>query len=168
MSALSLTAAWQRLLAPRATPTPVAHNGSAAIRRLDPIDDSSDWVRSRDRARFHLGRARRARDRGRYRDATREIERALRYDDTSEAYFLVLGQCQLKADPADPAAARRTFERAFQINPRNSYTLKLLTRCYETAGDLAAAIGTLERALAAGAPAIPWCAELARYRAGRD
>ena len=88
----NLVSAWQRMLFPRRSAFHPPTDGQAAIHRYDPIDNFAAWARCRDRAQFHLGRARRAKDRGHYHEAAREIERALRYDDTSEAYFQVLGQ----------------------------------------------------------------------------
>jgi tetratricopeptide (TPR) repeat protein len=165
MLAHNLVTTWQRLLAPRRADFRPAERGRAAIHRYDPIDDFRAWTRCRDRAQFHLGRARRAKDRGRYREAAREIERALRFDDSSEAYFLVLGQCFLNGSPRDLSAARRALERALAINPRNGYTIKLLLRVYDAEGNAVGARTTLERALAGGAPACPWRDLLERYRA---
>jgi tetratricopeptide (TPR) repeat protein len=139
-----------------------ASDDRAAIHRYDPIDDFATWSRCRDRAQFHLGRGRRARDRGRYREGAREIERAIRYDDTSEAYFQVLAQCQLRSSPPKPSEARQALERAFAINPRNSYTIKLLLDLYEGDGNAAAARSTLERARKAGAPMAGWQNSLAQ------
>jgi tetratricopeptide (TPR) repeat protein len=167
MLAHSLLSAWQRVLAPRGAAGRPVTDEPAAIHRYDPIDDYSEWARCRDRAQFHLGRARRFKDRGRYRDAAREIERALRYDDTSEAYFQVFGQCSLRDEPRDPAAARWALERAFSLNPRNGYTIQLLLDLYRDLGNLDAARRTLERALAAGAPSAAWRANLDQLRAGR-
>lgn len=162
MMAHNLVIAWQRILAPRSA-LPRRGDARAEIHRYDPIDDFAAWTRCRDRAQFHLGRARRAKDRGNFREAAREIERALRYDDTSEAYFQVLGQCHLHASPSDLAAARRALERAFAANPRNGYTIKLLLQVHEAAGNRAAARATLERALAGGAPVAAWTPLLHRY-----
>jgi Tfp pilus assembly protein PilF len=63
------------------------------------------------------------------------------------------------------SAARRAFERALAINPRNGYTIKLLLQVHEAAGNAVAARSTLERALAGGAPAVPWRDMLEQYRA---
>src|SRR5918999_2265582 len=104
MMAHNLVTAWQRILSPRGASLQ-SREALAEIHRYDPIDDCSAWTRCRDRAQFHLGRARRAKDRGQFREAAREIERALRYDDTSETYFQVLGQCLLRGRPADFAGA---------------------------------------------------------------
>lgn len=139
----------------------------AAIHGHDPIDDFRSWSACRDRAQFHLGRARRAKDRGDYRAATREIERALKCDDTSEAYFLVLGQCHLHGNPVDPAAARQAFERALTINPRNTYTMKLLSNVRQWDGSDEATGATVERAKAAGAAKSVWRRDLGRRRASR-
>jgi tetratricopeptide (TPR) repeat protein len=160
----TLVTAWQRVLTPRGASLALPAEGQAAIHRYDPIDDFADWARCRDRAQFHLGRARRAKDRGRYEEAAREIERALQYDDTSEAYFQVLGQCHLRGRPANLAAARWALERAFAINPRNGYTIQLLLKVYEADGNVAAARITLERAIALGAPEQPWRENLTRYQ----
>ena len=126
MLAHSLTATWRRMFDARGAALRPPADGRAAIHGYDPVDDSAARARCRDRARFHLGRARRAKDRGDYRAAAREIERALRYDDTSEAYFQVLGQCHLYGPQPDPAAALRALERALGLNPRNGYTVKAL------------------------------------------
>jgi tetratricopeptide (TPR) repeat protein len=139
-------------------------DAQAAIHRYDPIDKFTDWARCRDRAQFHLGRARRAKDRGRYEEAAREIERALRYDDTSEAYFQVLGQCHLRGAARNLAAARWALERAFARNPRNGYTIQLLLELHEADGNPAAARNVLERAIGAGAPEPPWRSMLEQLR----
>jgi len=154
----NLVSAWQRMLFPRRSAFHPPTDGQAAIHRYDPIDNFAAWARCRDRAQFHLGRARRAKDRSRFRDAAREIERALRYDDSSEAYFQVCGQCHLLATPPDLATARWALERAFALNPRNGYTIRLLLQVYEADGNSGAAKTTLERALAAGAPPVVWSA----------
>jgi tetratricopeptide (TPR) repeat protein len=155
MMAHDLVTAWQRILSPRSglfRP----RESAAEIHRYDPIDQFTAWSRCRDRAQFHLGRARRAKDRGHFREAAREIERALRYDDTSESYFQVLGQSLLKSDPPDPAGARRALERAFALNPRNGYTIRLLLEVHAAEHNVAAARATIERAQAAGAPRATW------------
>ena len=163
MMAHTLGTAWQRILSPRNASC--RSDAQAEIHRYDPIDDFSAWTRCRDRAQFHLGRARRAKDRGQFREAAREIERALRFDDTSEAYFQVLGQCLLHASPPDLAGARRAFERAFGLNPRNGYTIRLLLDVYDRENNPAAARVTIERALSAGAPDGAWRPVLERFGA---
>lgn len=165
MTAYNLATAWQRILTPFTGHLHPAQDEQAAIHRFDPIDDFRHWVRCRDRAQYHLGRARRAKDRGHYREAAREIERALRYDDTSEAYFLVLAQCHLRATPPDRQAARAALERAFALNPRNRYTIQLLLDLLDGSGERVAAQQLLERAAAAGAPLGPWRERLERNRA---
>ena len=162
MTAHNLVTAWQRILSPRGGPFR-PREARAEIHRYDPIDDCSAWTRCRDRAQFHLGRARRAKDRGQYREAAREIERALRYDDTSEAYFQVLGQCRLKLASSDRAGARRAFERAFALNPRNTYTIRLLLQAYQAEGNAAAVRATIARAEAAGAPPGAWLPALGAH-----
>lgn len=164
MTAYNLATAWQRILTPLTGHLHPARDGQAAIHRYDPIDDVRQWVRCRDRAQYHLGRARRAKDRGHYREAAREIKRALHYDDTNEAYFLVLAQCHLRATPSDRQAARAALERAFALNPRNRYTIHLLLDLLDSSGDRAAAYHLLERAAAAGAPLGPWRERLERER----
>jgi tetratricopeptide (TPR) repeat protein len=165
MTAHGFLTAWQRMFNPRGASTRSAGEGRAAIHSYDPIDDFSAWARCRDRAQFHLGRARRAKDHGRYDDAAREIERALRFDDTSEGYFQVLGQCHLYGSRPNRAAARAAFERAFAINPRNGYTIKYLLDLYLPEGNLVGARRTVERAWAAGAPVAHWRAYLERSAA---
>ena len=166
MLAQPLVSVWQRAFEPRAESSrPLAE--PAAIHRYDPIDDFAAWVRCRDRAQFHLGRARRFKDRGRYREAAREVERGLQYDDTSEGYFQVLGQCHLRGNPRNLALARGALERALVINPRNGYTLQLLLEVLEADDNLPAARAALERALAAGAPADAWRAAIDRYTPSR-
>jgi hypothetical protein len=66
-----------------------------AIHRYDITENYRACARCHERAEFHLGRARRAKDRGRLQTAAREIERALRYDDSSEVYFQLLARCQV-------------------------------------------------------------------------
>lgn len=155
MMAHNLVDAWQRILSPRGGAFGRRAAG-AEIHRYDPIGDFAAWTRCRDRGQFHLGRARRAKDRGHFRVAAREIERALHYDDTSEAYFQVLGQSLLRCEPPDPAGARRAFERAFALNPRNGYTLRLLIDAHLREGNADGARLAIERARAAGAPPGAW------------
>jgi hypothetical protein len=162
MMAHGFLTAWQRIMHPHGVSPRLTAEGRAAIHSYDPIDDFSAWAQCRDRAQFHLGRARRARDHGRFGDAAREIERALRFDDTSEAYFLVLGQCHLRDQAHDRAAARAAFERAFSLNPRNGYTIKLLVDLYLSVGSPPDARRTVERGVAAGAPAGHWFDYLVR------
>jgi tetratricopeptide (TPR) repeat protein len=164
MMAHSLVHAWQRLLSPpdRAHRLPEAR---AAIHRYDPIAERLQWTRCRDRAQYHLGRARRAKDRGQYRDAAREIERALQYDDTRESYFQVLGQCYRNSTPPESARARWALERAFALNPRNGYTIRLLLELFQAEGDSEAARLLIQRALAAGAPTGAWGPALERLAA---
>jgi tetratricopeptide (TPR) repeat protein len=150
-----LVTAWQRILSPRGE-TFRPREAGAEIHRYDPIDDFAAWSRCRDRGQFHLGRARRAKDRGQYNEAAREIERALKYDDTSETYFQVLGQCLLNRATPDAAGARRALERAFALNPRNGYTIRLLMDAHLRDGNPEGARITAERAQAAGAPAGAW------------
>lgn len=162
MMAHNLVSAWQRILSPRGGAYRPRAAG-AEIHRYHPIDDVAAWTRCRDRGQFHLGRARRAKDRRQYHEAAREIERALTYDDTSEAYFQVLGQCLLQRTPPDLTAARRALERAFALNPRNGYTIRLLIEAYVRADKPEAARVTIERALAAGALPGAWQPVLATF-----
>jgi Tfp pilus assembly protein PilF len=155
MMAHNLVTAWQRILSPRGGAFGPRAAG-AEIHRYDPVDDFAAWSRCRDRGQFHLGRARRAKDRGQYHEAAREIERALKYDDTSETYFQVLGQSLLHQPSRDLAGARRAFERAFALNPRNGYTIRLLADACLREGNPDAARVTVQRAQAAGAPAGAW------------
>jgi len=147
----NLATAWQWMFTRENSASRAGLDNPAAIHGYDPIDDFRSWSACRDRAQFHLGRARRAKDRGDYRAAAREIERALDYDDTSEAYFLVLGQCHLYGNPVNPTAARRAFQRALAINPLNTYAMKLLLAVDASEASNQAARATLERAKAAGA-----------------
>lgn len=163
----NLTTAWQWMFNRENSASRSGLNNRAAIHGYDPMADYRSWSACRDRAQFHLGRARRAKDRGDYRAATQEIERALEYDDTSEAYFLVLGQCHLYGNSVDRAASRQAFERALTINPRNAYTVKLLLDVYVQDGNDRAVRTTLERARAAGVPDSALRRELGRRVAGR-
>ena len=163
----NLVTAWQWMFTRERSVSRSGLDSRAAIHDYDPIENVRSWSACRDRAQFHLGRARRAKDRGDYRAAAREIKRALSYDDTSEAYFLVLGQCHLYGNPSDRPAARRCFERALAINPRNAYTVKLLLEVYDQDGNDLAAQSTLERARLAGAPDGVWRRELEQRRASQ-
>jgi len=160
----SFLSTWQRMLASRGSDSKPGADKNAAIHRYDPIVDSAAWAHCLDRARFHLGRARRAKDQGKYSEGAREIERALSYDDTSEAYFQVLGQCHLRKAKPDLLAARSALERAFSLNPRNGYTIKLLLQLHQADGNKPAARQLLVRALAAGASLEPWRRNLEAYR----
>jgi tetratricopeptide (TPR) repeat protein len=130
----ALASACQRLFPRNGTTLPGELGGHAAIHCYNVSENYHAWVRCRERAEFHLGRARRAKDRRNFRTAAREIERALRYDDTNEAYFQLLAQCQLNGLAPDAVAARRTLEHALSLNPRNPFTLKLLLQAHEVAG----------------------------------
>jgi tetratricopeptide (TPR) repeat protein len=127
----TLASVW-RLLARETAGSSRALNGKAAIHRYSPDENYETWARCRVRAEFHLGRARRAKDRGNYRAAAREIERALRHDDTSEAYYQVLAQCHFKASPSEIDEARRALAVARALDPDSGYTSKLLAQVCET------------------------------------
>jgi Tfp pilus assembly protein PilF len=163
----NLATAWQWMFTRERSVSRSSLDSRTAIHDYDPIENVRSWSACRDRAQFHLGRARRAKDRGDYRTAAREIERALDYDDTNEAYFLVLGQCHLHGNPVDPAAARQAFERALMINPQNAYTLKLLSNVRHRDGNDQPTGATVERANAAGAASSVWQRDLGRRGARR-
>ena len=162
----NLATAWQWMITRENSTSRSNLSRRAAIHGYDPIDDFRSWSACRDRAQFHLGRARRAKDRGDYRAAAREIERALDYDDTSEAYFLVLGQCHLHGNRVDPAAARQAFERALTINPQSAYAMKLLSNVRHRDGNDQATGATVKRANAPGAAESVWRRDL-RHRGAR-
>ncbi|MCC7107268.1 MAG: bacterial transcriptional activator domain-containing protein [Chloroflexi bacterium] len=155
MMATEIISAWQRLFSRDAT-SDRQDTPPAAIRHDDPLCEDRRRQACRDRAQFHLGRARRAKDHGQYESAIREIERALRYDDTSEAFYQVLAQCYLKRPAADARAAWQALQRAFSLNPRNSYTIDLLLQCCRQTGDCQQAGWVLRAALAAGARREYW------------
>jgi tetratricopeptide (TPR) repeat protein len=163
----NLATVWQWMFTRERSVSRSGLDSRAAIHNYDPIENVRSWTACRDRAQFHLGRARRAKDRGDYRTAAREIERALDYDDTNEAYFLVLGQCHLRGNPVDPDAARRAFERALTINPQNAYTMKLLSNVRHGDGNDQATGATLERAKAAGVTRSDWRRDPGRRGARR-
>ena len=161
-----IVSSWRRFFhAPAHHPPGLA---SAAIHHCNPSRDFGSWSRCRERGQYHLGRARRAKDHGRYGVAIREIERALRYDDTSEAFYQVLAQCYLKRPGSDLEAARRALVRAFEINPRNSYTIEMLSNVCLQARGPASAAAVVESAMAAGAPHGYWAAVLQRLAGSQD
>jgi len=82
-----------------------------------------DWTGD---ARFHLGQARRALDRGNLDRAEREAARALELDDTSPWPMVVLGRCALARGQC--AEATEYFNRAHARAPRNRYVVALLEK----------------------------------------
>ena len=140
----------------------------ARIRSYDARSQPREWGRCREAGWYHLARARRALDRGDWAVAERQALRALRWDDTRAAYYLALGEARLGgAGPGLPAAAA-ALEAAFTLEPTNSYVVDRLRLVYLRQGDRGAEARLLRRALAAGAPAEVWQAELAHLLAWAD
>jgi predicted Zn-dependent protease len=112
--------------------------------------------RRSERARYHLGRGRRARDRGRFDVGTREARQALRYDPTSAWAHALLGQCLLRQRCVDLAAAQQAIERACALSPTNGYFVRLLLQVLEVQGDTQARDLAVAKAWWAGAPVERW------------
>jgi hypothetical protein len=125
MLARSLVDSWQRTLWPRPS---LRHAivGRSASQRSEATNGLEVWSRVRDRVQFHLGRARRLKDRGNFRQAAREIERALKYDDTRADCYQVLAQCRLHDAPPDLPGAGAALQRAMSLKPGDRYTGRLM------------------------------------------
>jgi hypothetical protein len=109
-----------------------------------------------DRARYHLGRGRRARERGRFDVAAREAQLALGQDPDDPWAHALLGQTLARRQAPDLPGARRALERACTLSPRNGYFVGLLLEVLDALGDARAREDRLARAWWAGAPVDRW------------
>jgi hypothetical protein len=108
------------------------------------------------RARYHLGRARCARDAGHPEAGVVEARRALRLMPANPWALSVLGQCLLRQAQPDLVAARRATEQAWALDPTNGYFVRLLLDVLEAQGDVAARAELLDWAWWKGAPVERW------------
>lgn len=109
-----------------------------------------------ERARYHLGRARRARDAGHPEAGAHEARRALSLAPSNPWALAVLGQCLLRQPSPDLAAARRVTEQAWALDPTNGYFVRLLLDVLDEQGDTAARADLLDWAWWKGAPVERW------------
>jgi len=109
-----------------------------------------------DRARYHLGRARRARDAGQHPAGAVEARRALALTPANPWALAVLGQCLMRQDTPDLAAARRATEQAWALDPTNGYFVRLLLEVLDAQGDVVARAELLDWAWWKGAPVERW------------
>jgi tetratricopeptide (TPR) repeat protein len=108
------------------------------------------------RVRYHLGRARRAREAGDYDRAIREARRALKWNDQNPWALALLGQCLFRKPERDLLGARATLERAWSLDPTNGYFVGLLLDVLDAQGDLGARQDLLTWAWWRGAPVERW------------
>ena len=151
--ALKAIAPWQH--------ADTSHYGTRASEHLH----TDDAARA-DRVRLHLGRGRRARDAGLYRDGTSEARRALREDPTSAWAHALLGQCLARAEYPDLVGARRALDRACALDRTNGYFVRSLLEVLDAQGDTEERKRVLATAWWAGAPVERWMNPDARRHAG--
>lgn len=113
-------------------------------------------ARQADRVRYHLGRGRRARERGELARAIREARLALQYDTAEPWAHALLGRCLAIGHPPDLTSARHALERACSLSPTNGYFVGLLLDVLDREGDAAARDSALTRAWWAGGPVDRW------------
>ena len=123
-----------------------------------------------ERSRYYLGRARRLRDAGHYEAAVREARQALALTPAHPWALAVLGQCLLRQQSPDLAAARRATEQAWALEPTNGYFVRLLLEVLDAQGDIVARAELLDWAWWKGAPVERWLPDgpLTRSAADRD
>lgn len=109
-----------------------------------------------DRARYLLGRARRARDAGRLEAGAREARRVLALTPANPWALAVLGQCLLRQAEPDLVGARRATERAWALDPTNGYFVRLLLDVLDAQGDVVGRAELLDWAWWRGAPVERW------------
>jgi predicted Zn-dependent protease len=131
-----------------------------------PVQEQPD--RRPDRARYHLGRGRRARERGRFDAAAREARRALAHQPDDPWAHALLGQTLARQRRPDLPGARRALERACALSPRNGYFVGLLLEVFHAQGDVAACDDALARAWWSGAPVDRWLTPTTLARRGRS
>jgi predicted Zn-dependent protease len=141
--------------APR-TVAPTGALNALASRAAHVVGLAPSAERPSERARYHLGRGRRARDRGRFDVGAGEARKALRHDPTSAWAHALLGQCLLRQRCVDLAAAQQAIERACALSPTNGYFVRLLLQVLEVQGDERARDLAVAKAWWAGAPVERW------------
>jgi tetratricopeptide (TPR) repeat protein len=106
--------------------------------------------------RYHLGRARRAREAGDFEQAVREARRALEWNGQDPWVLALLGQCLFRKPERDLPGARAALERAWSLDPTNGYFVGLLLDVLDAQGDVAARHDLLTWAWWRGAPVERW------------
>jgi uncharacterized protein HemY len=106
--------------------------------------------------RYHLGRARRARDAGDFDGAIREARSALEWNAQNPWVLALLGQCLFRKQRRDLNGARAALERAWSLDPTNGYFVGLLLDVLDAQGDVAARTDLLTWAWWRGAPVERW------------
>jgi tetratricopeptide (TPR) repeat protein len=121
-----------------------------------------------ERSRYHLGRARLARDAGHPEAGVQEARRALALTPANPWALAVLGQCLLRQSSPDVAAARRVTEQAWALDPTNGYFVRLLLDVLDAQGDIVARAELLDWAWWKGAPVERWLPDGAPHLAVAD
>jgi hypothetical protein len=118
------------------------------------------------RARFHLGRGRRARERARFADGAREARRAIERNPGDPWAYALLSQCLLRQAGrqagTDLSSARLAAERACALSPTNGYFVGVLLDVLDAQGDRPAREDALAWAWWSGAPVERWLGPDAR------
>ena len=109
-----------------------------------------------DRARFHLGRGRRAREVGHHEQAAQDARRALVQQPLDPWAHALLGQAVLRQRQPNLGGARRALEQACALSPRNGYFVGLLREVLQAQGDVDARRRMTDRAWWLGAPVERW------------
>ena len=117
------------------------------------FDDQADRLNT---VRYHLGRARRARDAGDFEQAVREARRALAWNGQDPWVLALLGQCLFRKPDRDLSGARAALERAWSLDPTNGYFVGLLLDVLDAQGDVGARHDLLTWAWWRGAPVERW------------
>jgi tetratricopeptide (TPR) repeat protein len=130
----------------------------AAHAELRPPEfgETAELTRRQLRARYYLGRGRRAREAAHYEQGALQARRALALNPTDPWAFALLGQCLSLQDNADLSGARRALERAWSLDPSNGYFVRLLLDVLDAQGDAAARNDLLAWAWWRGAPVQRW------------
>ena len=115
-----------------------------------------------ERARFHLGRGRLAREAGRFEEAAGEARRALVQRPLDPWAHALLGQALLRQRRPYLAEARRALEEACALSPKNGYFVGLLREVLSAQGDASARRELTDRAWWSGAPVERWLESPAR------
>jgi hypothetical protein len=164
---------WARLKASMAAITaPSARRGKVGIFSWRVCTDADiralpQRLRS-ERSRYHLGRARVARDAGHPEVGVREARRALAHTPSNPWVLAVLGQCLLRQAEPDLAGARRATEQAWALDPTNGYFVRLLLHVLDAQGDIVARAELLDWAWWKGAPVERWLPDGSARLAAED
>lgn len=137
--------------------------GSAWFRpasSLRSLEQRSEMVR------YHLGRGRRARERGDFAAGAREAGRAIALNPGAAWAYSLLGQCLANQRQPDLVGARRALERACALEPSNAYFVGLLVSVLERLGDSRGREDALTWSWWNGAPVERWLPDGPPQRAG--